>query len=153
MGKVRERVPATEMAVTMDIADPTDIHPRNKQDVGYRLAQIALAKDYGRTGKQYLGPQYESLSFDKDTVIVNFKKETIGTGLATNDGQAPRHFYVAGKDKKFYPATAIIRNNMLYLVSDKVKKPYAVRYAFTNYPVTNFGNREGFPAEPFRSSF
>ncbi len=150
---IRSVVPAAEMVVTMDIADPNDIHPRNKQDVGYRLAQIALAKQYGFNSLVHKGPEYESVQTKKDTLIVSFKMDGLGSGLGTSDGQAPQHFYVAGKDKKFYPATATIRNNQVLLLSDKVKNPIAVRYAFTNYPVTNFGNIEGFPALPFRSSF
>lgn len=150
---IRSVVPASEMVVTMDIADPNDIHPRNKQDVGYRLARIALAKQYGYSSLVHKGPEYKSVQTRKDTLIVSFKQDGLGAGLGTNDGQAPQHFYVAGKDKKFYPATAIIRNNQVLLVSDKVKNPIAVRYAFTNYPVTNFGNIDGFPAVPFRSDF
>lgn len=152
-GNVRQHVPATEMVLTMDISDPLDIHPRNKQDVGHRLAQVALAKQYGFNNLVYKGPEYRSVSTVKDTLVVHFKAEGLGSGLGTNDGQAPRHFFVAGKDKRFHPAVALIRNNEVWLYSDKVKKPEAVRYAFTNYPVTNFGNIEGFPTVPFRSSY
>lgn len=151
--KLRMYVPGTGMAVTMDIADPNDIHPRNKQDVGYRLARLALAHTYGMSTMISSGPEYESVSAQKDTLIVSFMKESIGSGLATNDGQVPRHFFIAGADKKFYPAEAVIKENQVWLFSKQVKKPVAVRYAFTNYPVTNFCNQEGFPAVPFRSSF
>jgi sialate O-acetylesterase len=141
------------MAVTMDIADPNDIHPRNKQDVAYRLARLALSNTYGVKGLVSVGPEYQSIDVVKDTIVVSFKAETTGSGLATNDGQAPRHFFVAGSDKKFYPAEAVIKDNKVWLYSRQVKKPVAVRYAFTNYPVTNLCNKEGFPAVPFRSSF
>jgi sialate O-acetylesterase len=151
--RLRMSVPGTGMAVTMDIADPNDIHPRNKQDVGYRLARLALAHTYGMSDMISSGPEYESISAQKDTLIVSFMKESIGSGLATNDGQTPRHFFIAGADKKFYPAEAVIKENQVWLFSKQVKKPVAVRYAFTNYPVTNFCNQEGFPAIPFRSSF
>lgn len=150
---LRNHVPATEMVVTMDIADPADIHPRNKQDVGHRLAQIALAKNYGHDQLVHKGPEFESASTIKDTLVVSFKQDGMGSGLGTNDGQPPRHFYIAGKDKKFYPAEAVISNNQVLLYNKQVKNPKAVRYAFTNYPVTNFQNLEGFPAVPFRSSF
>jgi sialate O-acetylesterase len=149
---VRQQVPNTEMVVTMDIADPTDIHPRNKQDVGYRLAQIALARDYNHD-RVYRGPEFSRQERVGDTLVLHFDPETIGTGLGTNDGQEPRHFYIAGKDKKFYPAKARIKNNQVWLYHDKLKNPVAVRYAFTNYPVTNFCNLEGFPAVPFRTAF
>jgi sialate O-acetylesterase len=150
---LRQQVPATAMAVTMDIADPNDLHPRNKQDVGYRLARLALEHTYKVPGIISSGPEYQSVQVQKDTLVVSFVNESMGTGLATNDGQAPRHFFIAGADKKFYPAEAVIRDNQVWLHSKSVKKPIAVRYAFTNYPVTNFCNKEGFPAVPFRSSF
>lgn len=150
---IRETVPATEMVVTMDIADPSDIHPRNKQEVGYRLAQVALAKNYGVSGLEYQGPAFQSVTTNGDTLVVSFKKQGLGSGLGTNDGQPPRHFFIAGKNKAFFPAEAIIRKDQVLLISKDVKKPMAVRYAFTNYPVTNFQNIEGFPAVPFRSSF
>lgn len=150
---LRRYVPGTGMTVTMDIADPNDIHPRNKQDVGYRLARLALANTYKVPGIVCNGPEYASVTTQKDTLIVSFTEESVGSGLTTNDGQAPRHFYIAGTDKKFYPAEAIIKDKQVWLFSKQVKKPVAVRYAFTNYPVTNFCNNEGFPAIPFRSSF
>jgi sialate O-acetylesterase len=149
--KIREVVGNTEMALTMDIADPTDIHPRNKQDLGYRLAKIALANTYKVPNVVYQGPEYESHTVESDTIKVQFKN--IASGLATNDGLEPRHFFVAGSDGVFHYANASIKNNEVWLYSDKVKEPVAVRYAFTNYPVTNFGNREGFPVVPFRSNF
>lgn len=150
---LRSQLPATGMVVTMDIADPNDIHPRNKQDVAYRLARLALSNTYGVKGLVSVGPEYHSIDVVKDTIVVSFKAETTGSGLATNDGQAPRHFFVAGSDKKFYPAEAVIKDNKVWLYSRQVKKPVAVRYAFTNCPVTNLCNKEGFPAVPFRSSF
>ena len=150
---LKNQVPATGMVVTMDIADPNDIHPRNKQEVAYRLAQLALKYKYGQSDRVASGPVYQSIDVRKDSIVVRFEPASLGSGLGTSDGQAPRHFYVAGKDRKFYPAEAVIRGNEVVLHSKAVKTPVAVRYAFTNYPVTNFGNLEGFPAVPFRSSF
>ena len=152
-GKIRDQVPHTAMALTMDIADPNDIHPRNKQDLAYRLAHIALAKDYGITGLIYQGPAFKE-AIPADTVIkVRFKESSLGSGLTTNDSQPPRHFFVAGADHIFHPAEARIEGNEVWLQSADVLRPVAVRYAFTNFPVTNLCNKEGFPAEPFRSSF
>ena len=148
---IRKIVAHTEMAVTMDIADPEDIHPRNKQDVGWRLAKIALANLYDFKETVYKGPEYASHTVVKDTLKIQF--DFTGTGLQTNDGAPPRHFFIAGNDRVFHPATAIIHHNEIWLYSDKVKQPVAARYAFTNYPVTNLENKEGFPAVPFRSSF
>jgi sialate O-acetylesterase len=150
---VRQHVTNTEMVVTMDIGDPNNIHPRNKQDVGYRLAQIALAREYHFSDRVFRGPDFAKQEIMNDTVIIYFEPASIGSGLATSDGKEPRHFYIAGEDEIFFPAKASIRNNQVWLYADNVKKPVAVRYAFTNYPVTNFGNKEGFPAVPFRSAF
>ncbi|MEO6705113.1 MAG: sialate O-acetylesterase, partial [Ginsengibacter sp.] len=148
---VRKVVDNTEMAVTMDIADPLDIHPRNKQDLGYRLAKIALTHVYNIQGTVCNGPEYSSHRVENGVVKIAFKHK--GSGLMTNDGAPPRHFFIAGKNGVFYYADAKIENNEIWLQSDKVKEPVAIRYAFTNYPVTNLENKEGFPAIPFRSSF
>lgn len=148
---IRKVVSNSEMALTMDIADPTDIHPRNKQDLAWRLAKIALAKDYQIPNTVFKGPEYARHRVVKDTVKIEF--DLTGSGLVTNDGASPKHFFVAGKDRVFYPAVATISKNEIWLHSDKVSDPIAIRYAFTNYPVTNLENKEGFPAVPFRSSF
>lgn len=148
---IRKVVANTEMALTMDIADPEDIHPRNKQDVGWRLAKIALANLYGFEQTIYKGPEYAGHYLINDTMKIRFN--FTGSGLQTNDGAPPRHFFLAGKEGVFYPATASIQNNEVWLWSADVKQPVAVRYAFTNYPVTNLENKEGFPTVPFRSSF
>ena len=139
------------MAVTMDIADPADIHPRDKKNVGVRLALNAFAKTYSLKNIQYKGPEYKSFMVDGNTAKVVFDKSTIGSGLSTNDNNVPRHFYVAGNDKQFYYAEAKIVNNEVWLTCDKVQHPVAVRYAYTNYPVTNFGNKDGLPCVPFRT--
>ena len=149
--KTRDIVHNTEMALTMDIADPTDIHPRNKQDLGYRLAKIALANVYGNKDVVHKGPEYDGHTVTDSIVKVRFKH--IGSGLGTNDGLAPKHFYVAGKDGKFHYANAFIEKDEVWLYSEKVKEPVSVRYAFTNFPETNFQNKNGFPAVPFRSDF
>jgi sialate O-acetylesterase len=145
------KVKNTGMAVTMDIADPADIHPRNKKDVGIRLALNAFAQTYGLKNIQNKGPEYKSFTADGDMLKVAFDKSTIGSGLSTNDNAAPRHFYIAGEDKQFYYADAKIVNNEVWLTCDKVQHPVAVRYAYTNYPVTNFGNKDGLPCVPFRT--
>ncbi len=144
-------VPHTGMALTMDIADPADIHPRNKQELGYRLAKIALAQHYGMKDVVFRGPEYESHKIINDTVVIRFKPATIGSGLVTNDGADPKHFFVADKTGVFKYAHAKIVNNEVYVFSPDVKNPVSVRYAFTNYPVTNLENQEGFPAIPFRT--
>jgi sialate O-acetylesterase len=145
---IRKIVPNTEMALTMDISDPNDIHPRNKQDLGYRLAKIALANVYKEPNTIYQGPEYLSYRIENSIVKINFTNT--GAGLATNDGKDPKHFFIVGQDGVSYQAKATIENNEIWLSSANVTKPMEVRYAFTNYPVTNFENKEGFPAIPFR---
>lgn len=141
----------TGMVVTMDIGDADDIHPRDKKDVGVRLAQNALAQTYGVKNIIYRGPEFRNFKADGAIAKVSFDAATIGSGLATNDNNAPKHFFIAGADKKFYYADAKIVNDEVWLTSEKVQKPVAVRYAYTNFPITNFGNREGLPCVPFRT--
>ncbi len=148
---VMKQVAGTGMAVTMDIGEADNIHPRNKKDVGIRLSKLALHHTYNQKNAVYLGPRYSKYTVKGNTVRVAFDPESIGTGLTTTDQQAPKHFYLAGKDRVFYPAEACIVGEQVWLHSDKVKKPVAVRYAFTNYPITNLGNKEGLPAMPFRT--
>lgn len=148
---IRFKVKNTGMAVTMDIADSTDLHPRDKQSVGLRLAKNALALTYGQKHEAYLGPEFLRMQRNGPQVKIAFKPTTIGKGLTTRDGKAPDHFFVAGADKKFYRATATIVNKEVWLTCSQVKEPVAVRYAFTNYPTTNLLNKEGLPAVPFRT--
>jgi sialate O-acetylesterase len=148
---VMKQVDHTGMAVTMDIGEADNIHPRNKKDVGVRLSKLALHHTYGQKDVAYLGPRYSKYTIKGSTLRVAFDPESIGSGLITTDQQAPKHFYLAAKDRIFYPAEARIVGEQVWLQSDKVQKPVAVRYAFTNYPITNFGNKEGLPAIPFRT--
>lgn len=146
------KVRNTGMAITMDIGEPNNIHPFNKKPVGIRLAEIALAKTYHITGVTYQGPQFQKFKVKGNMVTVSFKSSSIGTGITTNDGKAPRYFFLAGSDHRFYRADArIVKKNRITLHASHVQKPIAVRYAFTNYPVTNLENAEGLPAEPFRT--
>ncbi|MDO7875862.1 sialate O-acetylesterase [Hymenobacter sp. ASUV-10] len=145
------RVRNTGMAVTMDVGEPDNIHPRNKQAVGQRLARLALARTYGHAKVLDTGPQLKRYVVRGRQVEVHFAPKSLGGGLTTNDGRPPRHFYLAGPDQVFYPATATIVQQHLVLTSSQVPKPVAVRYAFTNYPVTNLANQLGLPAEPFRT--
>ena len=141
----------TGIALTMDIAQADDLHPRDKKDVGIRLAKDAFAKTYGFKNIQYQGPEFSSFAINKNIVTVFFNKASIGNGLTTSDNQPPKHFFVAGNDKIFYPASATIDDDKVIVQSEKVQYPVALRYAFTNYPITNFCNKDGLPAIPFRT--
>lgn len=141
----------TEMVVTMDVGESRDLHPKNKKPIGVRLAKTALNRTYGALSIAYQGPKFDFALFGKKEVAVHFLSETVRNGLETNNGNAPEYFFVAGEDKKFYPATARIEGNHIVLTCPNVKNPVAVRYAFTNFPVTNLQNKDGLPALPFRS--
>lgn len=140
-------LPKTGMAVTMDIGNSTDIHPKNKQEVGRRLALWALAKDYGRQ-VVYSGPLYKLVEFRDGAARVTFD---FAAGLATRDGKAPSHFELAGADKRFLPAEARIEGNAVIVTSDRVADPRAVRYAFSSDAAPNLMNQAGLPASSFRT--
>ena len=140
----------TGMAVTMDIGEINNIHPRNKLDVGKRLALCAKAKTYGEN-IIYSGPVYESSSLENGKMRIIFKPETLGTGLTTNNGNTPANFTIAGSSAIFYPATAEINGSDILVSSTQVPDPLTVRYAFSNAVITNLMNSENLPAVPFRT--
>lgn len=148
--KINFICPNTDIISTMDVGEVDNIHPSDKKTIGERLAALALHYDYGFNGP-YKGPKYDRMEIKKNRIILHFDKETIGTGLQTKDGKEPAHFYLAGADKIFHLAKAKIKGETVELISVKVKKPVAVRYAFLTYPITNFENKEGFAAYPFRT--
>jgi sialate O-acetylesterase len=138
-------LPNTGMAITIDIGNREDIHPRNKLDVGQRLAAVALAKTYGSKVVDR-GPTATKLN----GMYVEFANT--GSGLMVKDKYGyVRGFEVAGSDGKFYPAQAFIEGNRILLKSDKVKDPTIVHYGWADDAgECNLYNKEGFPAEPFR---
>ncbi|MEO6148934.1 MAG: sialate O-acetylesterase [Mucilaginibacter sp.] len=142
----------TEMVVTTDDPGaPRNLHPRQKKPIGLRLARIALNKDYKQKNIQYLGPQLKKIKVDGSKIIVSYQSRSLDGGLTTVDNKAPREFFIAGADRVFYEAKAAIDGNRVILTSDKVAAPVAVRYGFTNTAITNFQNKAGLPAEPFRT--
>lgn len=141
------KVPNTGMAVTIDIGEAKDIHPKNKQDVGLRLALIARAKVY-KENIPYSGPIYKNHKIKESRFTISF--DHVGEGLQVK-GDTLKGFAIAGADKKFYWANAKIEGNKVVVWSDAVKKPMAVRYAWANNPVCNLYNTAGLPASPFRT--
>lgn len=140
-------LPNTGMAVSVDIGEAGDIHPKNKQDVGKRLALIALAKTYG-VNVPYTGPVYQSAKIESGTVKLSF---TAAEGLKTSNGTELKGFAIAGADQKFHWAKAEIRGNQIVVSSTEVANPVAVSYAWGNNPVSNLVNGAGLPASPFRT--
>lgn len=141
----------TEMVVTMDVGESRDLHPKNKKPIGVRLAKTALNRTYGALSISYQGPKFDFALFGKKETEIHFLAETVREGLETSNGKAPEHFFLAGADQRFYPAIARIDGRRIILTCPGVKNPVAVRYAFTNFPVTNLQNKDSLPALPFRS--
>ena len=137
----------TGMAVTIDVGEEKDIHPKNKQDVGKRLALWALAKVYGKDVVA-CGPLYKSMKKDGDTIAVSF--DYVGGGLV-GKGDKLKGFAIAGADKKFVWADAKIVGDTVVVSSAAVKDPVAVRYAWANNPECNLFSKSGQPASPFRT--
>jgi len=140
-------LPATAEAVAIDIGDVADIHPRNKQDVGKRLALAARHVAYGES-LVYSGPAFKGAAFDDGAATLSFE----GDGLAARGGGALQGFALAGADRVFHPAIAVIEGAHVVVRSDAVPAPVAVRYAWSDAPVdANLIGASGLPASPFRS--
>jgi sialate O-acetylesterase len=139
--------PNTAQAVIIDIGDHKDIHPRNKQDVGKRLALAAEKMAYGRKDIEASGPLYKSMKVEGDRVRIKFAH---AEGLMAKDG-APKGFAIAGADEKFVWADAKIEGKDIVVSSPSVTRPVAVRYAWADDPETNLYNGAGLPACPFRT--
>jgi sialate O-acetylesterase len=141
-------LPNSGMAVIIDIGDANDIHPKNKQDVGKRLALWALAKSYGKE-LVYSGPIYKSMKIEGEKIILRF--DHVGGGLVAGPDEPLKGFAIAGADRKFVWAEAKIDGDSVVVSSDEVSAPAAVRYAWADNPVCNLYNEEGLPASPFRT--
>ena len=166
-------LPDTGLAVTIDIGDPANVHPKNKEPLGDRLSRIALANVYGKK-MEVSGPLYSGMKIEGGAVRLSF---THAEGLTThypadlyahvpaadpaattpalpippNDGPL-RWFQIAGADQKFVDAQAKIDGDTVVVSSPSVSAPVAVRYSWDNYPITaNLYNAEGLPAAPFRT--
>jgi sialate O-acetylesterase len=155
------RLPATGQAVIIDIGEEKDIHPRDKKNVGQRLALSARAIAYGEN-IVHSGPVYDSMKIEGDKIRLSFKHTggglTIGAAPTTRPGQEPEQpaakligFVIAGTDQKFVWADATIEGDSVIVSSPDVKDPAAVRYAWGNNPAANLYNKDGLPASPFRT--
>lgn len=142
------RVPNTAMAVITDYGDPRDIHPKDKEPVGARLALAALALAYHQD-VEYSGPLYDSKKVEDGKVRLSFKH--VGGGLQARGGEL-KGFEIAGADGKFVPAQAAIEGENVIVSSPQVSNPTEVRYGWANHPEVNLYNREGLPASPFRTN-
>jgi sialate O-acetylesterase len=136
------------MAVTVDIGEEKDIHPRNKHDVGDRLARWALAKTYGKNNIVYSGPIYKDMQVKNNKVRITF--DYIDGGLVAKEGGLT-DFEIAGSDRQFIPAKAIIDGDTVVVSSEAVNDPVAVRYGWGNWFQGSLFNKAGLPATSFRT--
>ena len=154
------QIPKVGVAVTIDVGDPADLHPKNKGDMGERLALWALARDYGKP-IVYSGPLYKGIQTANGKIKITFDSTGGGLMAGKKDGRNPavedkgaklKQFAVAGEDRKWAWADAVIDGKSVVVSSREVPKPVAVRYAFSMNPEgCNLYNKEGLPASPFRS--
>ena len=143
-------LPNTGMAVTTDIGDGTDGHPKNKQDVGYRLALAAQAIAYGRD-VIYTGPTYDSTVIEGEAVRIRFKNANGGLTSRNWPPGFRSGFEIAGEDRKFVEAEASIEGDTVLVRSERVSRPVAVRYNWKDNPWHHLYNRARLPAPPFRT--
>ncbi len=142
------KIPNTGMAVLTDIGNTKDIHPKNKQEVGRRLALWALAKNYGKADIVFSGPIFKAAKLDGGKATLSFD---YAVGLKAKDGQALSHFTIAGEDKAFVPAKAEIVGDTIVVSADGVSKATAVRFGWSHDAEPNLFNAAGLPASPFRT--
>ena len=143
------KLPHTGMAVTTDIVHNIgDIHPRNKHDVGGRLARWALAKHYQKKGLNYSGPLYKAMKIEKDTIRIAF---AYADGLRSRDGEELSEFQIAGADGQFMDAEAKIAGNHVLVRCKDVKEPTQVRFGWHKVANPNLVDGEGLPASPFQT--
>ena len=145
--KVLQQIPNTGMIVTSDISTAEDIHPKDKKSVGTRLANLALANIYKTNTALVNGPLYKGITIEKNKITVTFD---YAEGLYFKDKKADL-FEIAGADNVFYKATAVIKNNVVLLQSDKVKVPVKVRYAWKNTDQATLFNKANLPTSSFIS--
>lgn len=143
-------LPNTGMAVANDVGEWNDVHPKNKLDVGNRLALVAQKVAYGDDKVVYSGPVYQSMKIVGNKVILSFSNT--GSGLVAKNGGDLKYFSIAGSDKNFVWAKAKIVGNTVEVWNDDIKLPIAARYAWADNPEgANLYNKEGLPASAFRT--
>lgn len=145
-----QTVPHTGMVVISDLVDNiTDIHPKNKLDVGLRLANYALADTYGKKGIAYKSPEYKSMQIEKNKIRISFHNAE--QGLMIKGSPTATEFYIAGEDKNFLPATVKIDGSTVVVSNKAIAKPVAVRFGFSNTATPNLFSKGGLPVNLFRT--
>lgn len=147
MRRALKSIPNSGMAIINDIGAANDIHPKNKQDVGARLARWALTKDYGKTGHSISGPLFNSASTNGNKMTISFDH---AKGLKSRDDQPLKRFEIAGEDGTWHWGQAQLKEGKVIVWNDKISAPKKVRYAWAENPEgANLVNGEGLPASCF----
>jgi sialate O-acetylesterase len=142
--------PNTGMVVVTDLVDNiNDIHPKNKYDVGLRLANLALGQTYHQNISPYNSPMYKKMEINKNKVILFF--DNAPNGFIVKDNEKPTEFYISGNDKNFLPADVKIEKDRIIVSNQQIANPVAVRFSFSNTGMSNVFSREGLPIAPFRT--
>lgn len=142
-----KEIPNVYMAVTSDLGDSLDVHPKQKYPVGERIAACALSEVYN-LNIPFCGPLYSSYSIDGRKIIISFD---YAEGLHASYGNSISGFEICGEDGLYYPATAIVQNNKIHVRSDVVKNPISARYAWQPFTRANLVNKYGLPASTFET--
>ena len=146
--RLSAKIANTGMAVSSDLGHRTDVHPVRKREVGERLGRWALHRDYGFKQVTPSGPLYRGVEFRNGAAYVVFD---YGKGMKSSDGQALRTFEIAGEDRLFVPAEAVVVGNEVKVTSPEVKNPKYVRYGWEPFCTGNLVNEDGLPASTFRN--
>lgn len=143
-------VPNTGMIVTTDLVDDVkDIHPKNKYDVGIRLANLALGETYHQNISGYKNPLYKRMEVNKNAIVLFF--DNAPDGFMTKNNAKATEFYIAGEDKVFLPADVKIEKDRIIVSNKQITKPVAARFSFSNTGMSNLFSKEGLPVTPFRT--
>lgn len=146
--KITESLPNSGVAIAIDAGEEHNIHPANKTIIARRLAYWALGANYQKKGIAYKSPRFSAMVIDQDTARVKFADAPNGL---TTFGKNITQFEIAGNDKVFYPAAAVLRNSVVNVHSESVKHPVAVRYAFKDWAVGELYSTDGLPVSSFRT--
>lgn len=145
-----QNTPNTGVGINIELGEWNDIHPADKKTVGQRLALQAMKLSYGEKDIVASGPTYASHQIKDGKVILSF--DNVGSGLDSSNGEELSHFAIAGEDKQFRWANAVIKDNKVVVWNEEVSNPQYVRYAWADNPdFANLANKEGLPAAPFRT--
>ena len=130
------------------VTDINDIHPKNKKDAGYRLANLALSETYGKKDLVYKTPMYKNMKTENGKIRIYFANADNGL---MSKGDTIKEFYIAGADKIFMPAMAKIEGSTIIVWNKNIKNPVAVRFGFTNAAIPNLFGKQGMPVNIFRT--